>query len=79
MLESTRLSEQKAELSKKLRSERFAFMSGQEDDFAARQGEVRAIYDQIDALELRFVAQRTRKTPPWPSPWPSVSRAARTA
>ena len=56
MLESTRLSEQKAAVSKKLRSDRFAVMTGQEDDFAQRQGEIRAMYDQTDDLETRIVA-----------------------
>ena len=57
MLKSTSLSEQKAVISKKLRSDRFAVMTGQEDDFAQRQGEIRAMYDQVDDLETRIVAE----------------------
>ena len=51
MLVSTRLSEQITKLTEKLRSDRFAIMTGQEDDFAQRQGEVRAMYDQLTELD----------------------------
>ena len=72
MLESTRLSEQKAAVSKKLRSDRFAVMTGQEDDFAQRQGEVRAMYDQSRRPgdpHRRGARQgrHRRRRPRWPS------------
>ena len=51
MLVSTRLSEQITTLTEKLRSDRFAVMTGQEDDFAQRQGEIRAMYDQLTQLD----------------------------
>lgn len=55
MLESTTLLLEKAAISKKLRSDRYAVMTGQETDFAQRQGEIRTMYDQVDGLETRIV------------------------
>ena len=62
MLESISLSEQRAKIQKELRSERFAFLTGAEEDFATRQGEIRAKYDQIDDLEIRIIAAHTKES-----------------
>ena len=53
MLESTRLSEQISALNEELRSDRFFGMTGQEADFATRQGEMRAKMDQVTDLEKK--------------------------
>ena len=63
MLESTSLTEQKNLLQKELRSERFLFLTGQEADFAQRQGEMRAKIDQVDLLEGRIVVALDNEQP----------------
>lgn len=55
MLESTRLSEQKAKVQAKLRSERYTFLTGQEDDFQTRQGEIRQMNSQVDELDVAII------------------------
>ena len=67
MLDSTRLSEQKfaierekGELETKLRTPRYTFLTGNEDDFQARQGEIAAMYEQIGERSSKVVALNTQ-------------------
>ena len=55
MYESTKILEQKGKLQKELRSERYTFLTGQEEDFAQRQSEMREKILQVDDLEERLI------------------------